>query len=82
MSATLEVPEMTHSKLERMFIVATFGAGLVAAYLMRRRGQSFLEISRRIVLHPFSSVVSECGLLGKLAESKRATYKIAPVSKT
>jgi hypothetical protein len=45
--------------LGRVILFATAVSGLVAAYLMYRRGESEMSIARQIVTNPVGSLVSE-----------------------
>jgi hypothetical protein len=47
------------SGLRRVILFATVVSGLVAAYLMYRRGESVMSIARQIVTNPVGSLVSE-----------------------
>jgi hypothetical protein len=45
--------------LRRLIFLATVVSGLVAAYLMYRRGESVMSIARQTVTNPVGSLVSE-----------------------
>jgi hypothetical protein len=45
--------------LRRLLFFATVVSGLVAAYLMYRRGESVMSIARQTVTNPVGSLVSE-----------------------
>jgi hypothetical protein len=45
--------------LKRIIFFATVVSGLVAAYLMYRRGESVMSIARQTVTNPLGSLVSE-----------------------
>ena len=45
--------------LRRLIFLATVISGLVAAYLMYRRGESVMSIARQTVTNPLGSLVSE-----------------------
>ena len=47
------------SRLGRVIFLATVVSGLVAAYLMYRRGESVISIARRTAANPVGSLVSE-----------------------
>jgi len=47
------------SSLSRVIFYATIASGLVAAYLMYRRGESLGTIARRTVTNPVGSMISE-----------------------
>jgi hypothetical protein len=48
-----------HSALSKMIVYATVISGLVAAYLMYRRGESLVAIARQTVTNPAGSLISE-----------------------
>ena len=45
--------------LRRVIFLATVASGLIAAYLMYRRGESMMSIARQTVTNPLGSLVSE-----------------------
>jgi hypothetical protein len=47
------------STLSQVVFYATIASGLVAAYLMYRRGESLGTIARRTVTNPVGSMISE-----------------------
>jgi hypothetical protein len=49
----------THSKLSKIIIYATVISGVIAAYLMYKRGESLVGIARQTVTNPVGSLVSE-----------------------
>ncbi len=49
----------TQSSLNKVILYATVISGLIAAYLMYRRGESVLSIARKTVTNPVGSLVSE-----------------------
>lgn len=48
-----------HSALSKVIFYATVISGVVAAYLMYRRGESMFSIARKTVTNPVGSLVSE-----------------------
>jgi hypothetical protein len=48
-----------HSTFSKVILYATVISGLVAAYLMYRRGESMVSIARKTVTNPVGSLVSE-----------------------
>ena len=48
-----------HSALSKVILCATVFSGLVAAYLMYRRGESVATIARSTLANPIRSLVSE-----------------------
>ena len=48
-----------HSTLSKIIVCATVISGLVAAYLMYKRGESMIAIARKTVTNPVGSLVSE-----------------------
>jgi hypothetical protein len=56
---TAEEPVATRGSLSKVIFYATVVSGVVAAYLMYRRGESVLSIARRTVTNPVGSLVSE-----------------------
>jgi hypothetical protein len=49
----------TKSSLSRVVFYVTIASGLVAAYLMYRRGESFGSIARSTLTNPVGSMISE-----------------------
>lgn len=47
------------NSMSKVIFLATVVSGVVAAYLMYRRGDSFLSIARKTVTNPIGSLVSE-----------------------
>jgi hypothetical protein len=47
------------STLSKVLLYATVISGIVAAYLMYRRGESMFSIARNAVTNPVGSLVSE-----------------------
>ena len=45
--------------MRRLIVWATVTSGIVAAYLMLRRGASVTEIAQKSVSHPVGSLVEE-----------------------
>lgn len=45
--------------LGKLFFYATVASGLVAAYLMYRRGESLGSIARQTILNPLGTLASE-----------------------
>ena len=56
---TAEGQTEQQSRRKRVIFLATVVSGLVAAYLMYRRGESVLSIARRTATNPVGSLVSE-----------------------
>jgi hypothetical protein len=52
-------PIEEHSALSRAFLCATVISGLLAAYLMYRRGESIFSVARKTISNPIGSLVSE-----------------------
>jgi hypothetical protein len=50
---------MERDKLQRLIAVATFIAGVAAAYLMRRRGEPLLKIAKKAITNPVGSLATE-----------------------
>jgi hypothetical protein len=50
---------VTQSSLSKVILYATVISGVVAAYLMYRRGESVFSIARKSVFNPVGSLVSE-----------------------
>lgn len=50
---------MERSTARKVFAVATFVAGGIAAYLMYRRGESPFAIAKKAILNPIGSFASE-----------------------
>ena len=48
-----------HSTFGKVLFYATVVSGVVAAYLMYRRGESLVSIARKTVTNPVGSLVSE-----------------------
>jgi hypothetical protein len=48
-----------HSTFGRVLLYPTVVSGVVAAYLMYRRGESMMSIARKTVTNPVGSMVSE-----------------------
>ncbi len=49
----------SQSSMSKVILYATVVSGLVAAYLMYRRGESLFSIARKSVTNPVGSLVSE-----------------------
>lgn len=47
------------SSLQRIILLATVVSGLVAAYLMYRRGESLGSIAKQTITNPVGSLVTE-----------------------
>jgi len=58
-SMQTEGPLETRSSINMMIVFATVVSGLVAAYLMYRRGESFLSIAKQTAANPIGSMVAE-----------------------
>jgi hypothetical protein len=50
---------MEREKLQRLIVVATFVAGVAAAYLMHRRGEPFLGIAKKTITNPVGALATE-----------------------
>jgi hypothetical protein len=50
---------VAQSSLNKAIFYATVVSGVVAAYLMYRRGESVMSIARKAVINPVGSLVSE-----------------------
>lgn len=50
---------MQRERLRKLFVFATVASGVVAAYLMYRRGESLPTIAIKAVTNPVGSLVSE-----------------------
>jgi hypothetical protein len=55
---TETLPEGRNS-LQRIILLATVVSGLVAAYLMYRRGESLGSIAKQTITNPVGSLVTE-----------------------
>jgi hypothetical protein len=49
----------TQSSLSKVIFYGTIISGLVAAYLMHRRGESIFSTARKTIINPVGSLVSE-----------------------
>ena len=49
----------TESPMRKIIVLATVACGVVAAYLMYRRGESLLSIASNAITNPVGSMVSE-----------------------
>ena len=56
---------MERDKLRKLVVVMTAASGVVAAYLMYKRGESLPTIALRAVTNPVGSLVAEIGSLGQ-----------------
>jgi hypothetical protein len=50
---------MERETLRKLFVFATIASGVVAAYLMYRRGEALGTIARRTITNPVGSLISE-----------------------
>lgn len=50
---------MERQNYAKLITVATVAAGLIAAYLMHRRGESIFKIARKTLTNPVGSMASE-----------------------
>jgi hypothetical protein len=48
-----------HRVLRKLIFFATIASGVIAAYLMYRRGESILSITTQAVTNPVGSLISE-----------------------
>ena len=49
----------THSSMSKVIVFATVVCGVVAAYLMYKRGESLGSIAQQTITNPVGSMVSE-----------------------
>jgi hypothetical protein len=49
----------TRSSIGRVIVYGTIIAGVIAAYLMYRRGESLTSIAKQAIANPVGSMVSE-----------------------
>jgi len=49
----------TQSSMNRVILFATVASGLIAAYLMYRRGESLGSIAKQTIANPVGSLISE-----------------------
>ena len=49
----------TKSSINRLILFATVASGIIAAYLMYRRGESLGSIAKQAITNPIGSLVSE-----------------------
>jgi uncharacterized protein (DUF697 family) len=49
----------TRSSFRKLIFFATVASGLIAAYLMYRRGESLGSIAKQAITNPISSLVTE-----------------------
>jgi hypothetical protein len=49
----------TKSSFNRLILFATVASGIIAAYLMYRRGESLGSIAKQAITNPIGSLVSE-----------------------
>ena len=49
----------TQNSINKMIVFATLVSGVIAAYLMYRRGETFLSIAKQTVTNPVGSMVAE-----------------------
>jgi len=54
-----DTPPEGRSSLQKVILLATVVSGVVAAYLMYRRGESLGSIAKRTMTNPIGSLVSE-----------------------
>lgn len=50
---------MERDQIQRLFVVATFIAGVAAAYLMHRRGVPLWGIAKKAITNPVGSLATE-----------------------
>jgi hypothetical protein len=55
---------MQRETVSKLFVYATIAAGVAAAYLMYRRGESLGKIAAKTITNPVGSLVSEVTNLG------------------
>lgn len=49
--------------MRRMFMWGAVASGLIAAYMMHRRGESVFRIARTTIFNPFDALKSEIKML-------------------
>jgi hypothetical protein len=49
-------------KMRRFVFLATLAAGITAAYLMQKRGESLLTIAKKAISNPFGALADELRL--------------------
>jgi hypothetical protein len=57
--ATEELAETRGSSMNRLILFATIASGIVAAYLMYKRGEPLGTIAKNAITNPFGSLVTE-----------------------
>jgi hypothetical protein len=57
--ATEELAETRGSSMNRLILFATVAAGVIAAYLMYKRGESIGTIAKNTITNPIGSLVTE-----------------------
>jgi hypothetical protein len=69
MGRTMETEQGTESRISfrKMIAFATVASGLVAAYLMYRRGASLGTIAKQTITNPIGSLISEVKHGGSVA---------------
>ena len=57
----METEELAESRnsMSKLILFATVASGLIAAYLMYRRGESFGTIAKQAVTNPIGSLMTE-----------------------
>lgn len=54
--------------MKRFFFIATIAAGVAAAYLMQKRGESLLTIMKKAVSNPLGALADELKMLAMPAQ--------------
>jgi hypothetical protein len=57
--ATEELAETRGSSMNKLILFATIASGIVAAYLMYKRGESIGTIAKNTITNPIGSLVTE-----------------------
>jgi hypothetical protein len=64
---------MEREDLSKLFLAATVACGVIAAYLMYKRGESLGAIARKAISNPVGSLASE---VKNIAEAKLTTQSV------
>ena len=57
--ATEELAETRGASMNRLVLFATIASGIIAAYLMYKRGESIGTIAKNAITNPIGSLVTE-----------------------
>ena len=63
-------------KMKRFVFLATLAAGVTAAYLMQRRGESLLTIVKKTVSNPLGALAEELRLAVSAPTQHRLTSEV------